>query len=100
LTVEHGSIAGTVRGVEQDLRKLLDELDAAIDRSREGDDDHTELSRLVEAVSRRLDETPDEDDQNALLESMERGVARFQGEHPTLADALRRAIDVLSAAGI
>lgn len=86
--------------MEQDLRRLLDELDAAIDRSRVGDEDHAELTRLVEAVNRRLQETPDAEDQDSLLDAMERGATRFEGEHPTLADALRRAINVLSSAGI
>lgn len=86
--------------MEQDLRTLLDELDAAIDRSRVGEEDHDELTRLVEAVSRRLQEEADEDEHNALLEALERGAARFEAGHPTLAVALRRAVDVLSAAGI
>lgn len=82
--------------MENDLRRLLDELDAAIDRTREGADDHAELARLVAAVNRRLEG----EEEGGLAESLREAGVRFETDHPTLAAAIRRAVDVLGAAGI
>jgi hypothetical protein len=92
--------------VERDLRRLLDELKAAIHRTGEGDE-REELSRLVDAVERRLQREGDqrrrgraEEEHHHLIESLEAAALRFEAEHPVLGDAILRAVNALSAAGI
>ncbi len=85
--------------MESDLRQLLDELHAAIERTGEGDDDRAELTRLVDAVERRLHEGGD-DRHTDLLTSLRQAEVRFERDHPVLGAAIRRAVDALSAAGI
>ncbi|MDQ3944375.1 MAG: DUF4404 family protein [Actinomycetota bacterium] len=85
--------------MESDLRQLLDELHAAIERTGEGEEDRAELTRLVDAVERRLHEGHDER-HGHLLTSLRQAEVRFEGDHPVLGAAIRRAVDALSAAGI
>ncbi|HEX9683489.1 MAG TPA: DUF4404 family protein [Acidimicrobiales bacterium] len=84
--------------MEPSLQQLLDELDAAIDRVRDGDENRDELRSLMAAVQRQLD--PDKDDEPGLGDALEGAATKFEAEHPTLTDALRRAVDALGAAGI
>ena len=91
--------------MEDDLRRLLDELSAAIERTREGDEDRAELARLVDAVEQRLHAVdgggataPDE--HHHLVQTLRGAAVRFEADHPALGGALRRAVDALSAAGI
>ncbi len=94
--------------MEKDLRRLLDELKAAIHRTGEGDQERQELSRLVDAVERRLQseggrgrgEGRGEEEHHHLIESLEAAALRFEAEHPVLGDAILRAVNALSAAGI
>lgn len=87
--------------MDQELRTLLDRLDAAIDRSREGesvsDEQRAELTRLVEQVNARLH---DDEDHDGLVESLERAVVRFESDHPTLAATIRSAADTLQGYGV
>jgi hypothetical protein len=85
--------------VEQHLRHLLDELSAAIKRARHHED-REELTRLQGAVEGRLQGAEDEDEHSGLVDALEKAEIRFESEHPTLAESLRQAIEVLSAAGI
>jgi len=87
-----------VQGVEQDLQRLLDELSAAIGRTRQGDADQDELRRLVDAIEHRLQS--DAEEQPKLIEALRRAEVRFEADHPVLGETIRRAIDALSAAGI
>lgn len=84
--------------MDADLRRLLDDLDAAIDRSKAGDEDRDELLRLVRQVEERLE--AEDDEHHDLLDPLEERAARFDAEHPTLSQAIRRLVDVLSASGI
>jgi Domain of unknown function (DUF4404) len=87
--------------VEDDLRHLLDELSAAIERTREGHEDRAELTRLVDAVEQRLrGKVAGEEDRHHLVETLEGAALRFEADHPALGGAIRRAVDALSAAGI
>lgn len=93
---------GTLAAMEDSLRRLLDELDAAIDRTRDDDGmteaDQAELARLVELVNARLH--GEEHDHDGLVDSLEGSAVRFENDHPTLTSAIRRAVDLLSAHGM
>lgn len=86
-----------MRRVEHHLRHLLDELSAAIGRSRE--DDRVELTRLRSGVESRLGEV-DPEEHHSLIESLERAETQFEAEHPSLAQSIRQALISLSSAGI
>jgi hypothetical protein len=87
--------------VEQHLRRLLDELSAAIKRSKHPDE-REELNRLHGAVERRLARAENEgaEEHSGLVDKLEEAEVRLETDHPTLAEALRDAIQALSAAGI
>jgi hypothetical protein len=87
--------------VEQHLRRLLDELSAAIKRSKHHEE-REELSDLHGAVERRLARVENEggEEHSGLVDKLEEAEVRLETEHPTLAEALRDAIQALSAAGI
>lgn len=86
--------------MEPDLRKLLDELHATIERTQDGAEDRAELTRLVDAVERRLQGEASGERHGHLIDSLRQAELRFESDHPVLGAALRRAVDVLSAAGI
>jgi hypothetical protein len=86
--------------VEQHLRHLLDELSAAIRRSK-GDDERTQLTELHEKVERRLQGAEGTDTEHrGLVDSLEKAEVGLESEHPSLAEAIRQAIQGLSSAGI
>ena len=84
--------------MEQHLRRLLDELSGAMGRARHNED-REELTRLRGEVERRL-EGADEKEHSGLVDALEKAEIRFETDHPTLGEALRDAIEVLSAGGI
>jgi hypothetical protein len=84
--------------VEQHLRHLLDELSGAIGRSKR-DEDREALTRLHDQIEGRL-QGADPDERAGLVEALETAELRFESDHPTLGQALRSAVEVLSAAGI
>jgi hypothetical protein len=96
----HFGCRGSVLGVEEDLHRLLDELHAAIDRTREGHEDRAELARLVDAVQRRLHPGATEEEHGHLVGALRGAAFRFEADHPVLGEAIRRAVDSLGAAGI
>jgi hypothetical protein len=94
--------------VEQHLRHLLDELSAAIGRTKDHGD-REELTRLQGAVEQHLEATGsddgggkdrDDDDDGGLVDVFEKAEIRFESDHPSLADSLRQAIQSLTATGI
>ena len=86
--------------MEQHLRHLLDELSAAISRSKRHEE-REHLTRLQGEVESRLEAAgEDEEEHSRLVDSLEKAEIRFETDHPTLGRALRNAIEVLSAAGI
>ncbi len=86
--------------MEPDLRRLLDELHSAIERTGDDDADRAELTRLVDAVERRLRDDEDAERHGHLVDALHQAEVRFEADHPVLGSAIRRAIDTLSAAGI
>lgn len=86
--------------MEEDLRRLLEELHAAIERTREGHEDRAELTRLIDAVERRLHTEATSKEHRHLVEALRSAGVRFESDHPVLGEAIRRAVNALSAAGI
>ena len=86
--------------MEKDLRRLLDELRAAIDRTQEGHEDRAELARLLDAVEGRLQAGPTQEEHGHLIAELREAAAHFESDHPVLGDAIRRAVNALVAAGI
>lgn len=82
--------------MQEPLEQLLGELRAAIDACEDGTGDKAELARLAGQVEDRLRE---EDDEN-IVEDLREEVTRFEVTHPTLANAIGRAADALSALGL
>ena len=92
---------GSVRPVDDDLRHLLDELSAAIERTKEGQEDRAELTRLLDAVEARLQGgAPSDEEHSYLVRTLEKAEVRFEAGHPGLAGAIHQAIQALSSAGI
>jgi hypothetical protein len=81
--------------MQEPLNELLAQLGEAIDEAEAGGGDPAELRRLVGQVDRRLNE----DDHDGIIELQEEAT-KFEVDHPRLADALRRAVDALSALGL
>lgn len=91
--------------MDAELRRLLDELNRAIvDAKADGtidDDERAELRRLVGLADALLDpEEPDENDHEGLREQLDEAAIRFEGRHPTLAAAIRSAVDTLTGYGM
>jgi len=90
--------------VEQHLRHLLDELKAALRRTKEGDESREELASLHGAVESRLEAgeggaVPDEE-QAGLVDRLEKAEIRFESDHPSLGASIRQAVQSLTAGGI
>jgi hypothetical protein len=99
--------------VEQHLRHLLDELSAAIGRTKDHGE-REELTRLHGAVEQHLESTGtgtgtgtdggdddrDDRDDGGLVDVFEKAEIRFESDHPSLAESLRQAIQSLTATGI
>ncbi len=83
--------------MEQHLRHLLAELDAAIARS--SDAERAELSRLHSGVERRLAESAPEE-HHGLVDSLQRAETGLEAAHPSLAQSIRQALQALSSAGM
>ena len=84
--------------MEQNLRRLLDELSGAIGRTRRHED-REELTRLQGEIESQLEAKSDKE-RSGFVGALEKAELRFESEHPTLGEALRDAIEVLSAGGI
>ena len=85
--------------MEQHLRYLLDELSAAIKRSKHHEE-REELTRLHQKVERRLERAEAQEEHSGLVDALEKAEIQFESDHPTLAGSLRQAIQALSSAGI
>lgn len=82
--------------MQEPLEQLLADLRAAIDAAEEGVDNTDELARLAGKVERRLSE----EDDDGIVDDLREEVTRFEASHPTLAAAINRAADALSAIGL
>lgn len=82
--------------MQEPLQQLLAELKNAIEAAADGSDNRAELARLAGELERRLS---DEDDEG-VVDELRDEVTRFEASHPTLANAIGRAADALSAIGL
>ena len=82
--------------MQEPLEQLRADLRAAIDDAEDGVDNTEELARLAGKVERRLSE----EDDDGIVDDLRDEVARFEASHPTLAAAINRAADALSAIGL
>jgi hypothetical protein len=82
--------------MQEPLEALLADLKEAIEASEDGTGDDKELRRLAAEVDRRLNETDDDN----LVDDLRNEVTRFEASHPSLAAAIGRAADALSALGL
>ena len=85
--------------MEQHLRHLLDELKAAIGRTKEGDETREALTSLHGAVERRL-ESGEGDEHNGLVDRLEKAEIQLESDHPSLGASIRQAVQSLTAGGI
>jgi len=88
--------------VEQNLRHLLDELKAAIGRTKQSDD-REELTRLHGELEIRLagsGEGEGQEEYDSLVDRLEKAEIRFESEHPSLGASIRQAVQSLTAGGI
>ena len=88
-----------MQSVEQPLRHLLDEISAAIGRTK-AHEDREALTRLRGEVEGRLQAGDGDEQHSGLVDSLEKAEIRFESDHPTLVESLRQAIQSLSSAGI
>ena len=87
--------------MDERTQTLLVELRDTIDRALGGDDEARKLVELAGAVERRLRaelELTDHDD--SLTEDLHEAAVKLEADHPNLAGALRRAVDVLGSVGL
>ncbi len=82
--------------MREPLQKLLSDLKAAIEACEEGSENYAELARLAGEVERRVSE----EDEEGVVDDLREEVTRFEVSHPTLAAAIGRAADALSALGL
>lgn len=90
--------------MDERTRALLEELAAGVDELLDGSDDRNELQRVANvagAVERRLRaELELTDDDDTLTEDLQEAAVQLEANHPALASALRRAVDVFGALGL
>ena len=82
--------------MQEQLQELLDDLKEAIEAAEDGSDNRAELARLAGELERRLSDRDDE----GIVDDLRGEVTRFEASHPTLANAIGRAADALSAIGL
>jgi len=82
--------------MHEPLEQLLAHLKEAISAAEAGAENQKELAELAGKVERRLG---DEDD-DGVVDELREQVQRFEVSHPSLAGAIGRAADALSAMGL
>jgi hypothetical protein len=94
---------------DERTQALLDELRGALEDLQEGHGDQARIAELAGAVERRLRaERELRDDEgsagggqhDSLAEDLQEAAVRLEADHPHLAGALRRAVDVLGGMGL
>ena len=88
--------------MDERTNELLVELRDVIDRTLDGAaDEGARLAELAGAVERRTRaelELSDRDD--SLAEDLHEAAIKLEADHPALAGALRRAVDLLGSVGL
>jgi hypothetical protein len=82
--------------MNEPLEELLAHLKDAIEAAEAGADNEDELARLAGEVERRLGEG----DHAGVVDDLRDEVTKFEASHPSLAAAIGRAADALSAIGL
>jgi hypothetical protein len=82
--------------MQEPLEELLAHLREAIDADDGSAADKEQIARLAGEVDRRLNEEDDE----GLVDELRDEITKFEVSHPTLAAAIGRAADALSALGL
>jgi hypothetical protein len=82
--------------MQEPLEQLLGQLHDAIEASEDGAENKDEIARLAAEVERRLGD----DDDEGIVDDLRDEVTRFEVSHPSLAAAIGRAADALSAIGL
>lgn len=82
--------------MHEPLEQLLAHLKEAITAAEAGADNQDELAELAGRVERRLGD----DDDDGVVDELREQIQRFEVSHPTLATAIGRAADALSAMGL
>lgn len=82
--------------MSEPLEVLLAELKDAIEAAEAGADNEDDLARLSGEVERRLTEG----DHEGVVDDLRDEVTKFEASHPSLAAAIGRAADALSAIGL
>ena len=87
----------------QELRKLLEQLDSEIEQTESVDEKGRELLRdLASDIGELLarSEGGKDQSQTSMLERLEDSISYLEVTHPTLTQTLRRVLETLSNAGI
>lgn len=87
----------------EELRRLLENVHAALEDTRELDDETRALVRELDEDIHRLVESGGQADQDAYEGAVEKArelQARFQAEHPVAERFFREIVDVLAKVGI
>ena len=87
--------------MDERTHELLVELRDVIDRTLGGSEEGARLAELAGAVERRTRaelELTDRDD--SLAEDLQEAAIKLEADHPALAGALRRAVDLLGSVGL
>jgi hypothetical protein len=84
---------------EDELRELLNQLDARLRQARSLDaEERRQLTTVLKDIERALARNePADDSHEPRLEAL---AARFESDHPSIAEVLRQIIDLLGKAGI
>ncbi|MDZ7676770.1 MAG: DUF4404 family protein [Acidimicrobiales bacterium] len=87
--------------MDDDLRAALDDFQTAIrDFEADGridDDERDQLRGLVDRIDGLLEE-PEEHE--GIIDHLEESAIKFEGNHPTVAAAIRSAVDTLTGYGM
>ena len=87
--------------MDERSRELLVELRAVIDRTLAGADEDEKLAELAGAVQRRTRAAIElADDDDTLGEDLREAAVRLEADHPALAGAVRRVVDLLGSVGL
>jgi len=88
--------------MDDQLRSHLDQLEATIAAARADghldDDERAQLRALLERVRADLGEGGG--DRAGIAQQLEESAVRFEGDHPTIAAAIRSAVQTLTGYGI
>jgi hypothetical protein len=87
--------------MDDKTRALLVDLRGVIDDVEAGNSPAGRLTELAGAIERRIHAEEElHDDDDTLAEDLQEAAVKLEADHPHLAGALRRAVDLLGGIGI